>query len=111
MIELIELCRAKPQWLALARQDRATFLSQVGPLMEKMKAGGVEVSAWGYNEIETPHRAPYDFFAVFKFPDRPSLQRYMKTFESVGWYDYFEQVNVVGRVATADEVVGQLVQL
>ena len=79
--------------------------------MERLNREGVEIVAWGRNDEQTPERAPYDFFAVFKFPDDYAVADYEKVFRAGGWYDYFEQVNFGGEVETYGAVTDVLVNL
>lgn len=107
----IEACNPKASWLALDASARRAFLSPVGKLMERLDAEGVEIVAWGRNEEQTPERAPYDFFAVFEFPDSYGVADYEKIFRTAGWYDHFEQVNLAGEVETYGSVTDALVNL
>ena len=105
----IELCRASPAWLALPTEERQKFLSNVGPLMEQLKTSGTQIISWGYNDAQTPKRAKYDYFGVFKFPDEAAALRYERTFKNAGWYDYFEQVNVLGDDCQYNEILDRLI--
>jgi len=33
------------------------------------------------------------------------------TVEQAGWYNYFEQVNAKGKLATPEEIIGQIMNL
>ena len=83
-IVFIELCRAKNAWRSLSPGARKDFLSQVEPLMERLRHSGVEIVSWGPNTKATPERADYDFFGIFKFPDEASALRYERTFQRAG---------------------------
>ena len=107
----IEACKAKDAWLALDESARLAFLSPVSDLMTHLERHGVEIVAWGQNDQRTPIRAPYDFFAVFKFPDDYAIDDYEHAFRSAGWYDYFEQVNFSGDVQSYASVTKALVRL
>jgi hypothetical protein len=107
----VELCNARESWLALDQTARRAFLSPVGKLMGSLEEHGVEIVAWGRNEDQTPERAPYDFFAVFNFPNGEAARDYERLFRAAGWYDYFEQVNFAGEVETYGAVTEALVAL
>ena len=107
----IELCRARPAWRSLSKQARREFLSEVDPLMLRLKEQGVEIISWGVNDSTTPKRAAYDFFAIFRFPDEEAALRYERTFENSGWYEYFEQVNIMGADSTHKDVLEELIAL
>ena len=110
-IVFIELCRAKETWRLLPTPAREQFLSEVEPLMDRLRQGGVEIVSWGPNINVTPERADYDFFGIFKFPDEASALRYERTFQQAGWYEYFEQVNVMGMDSTPNAILRKLVNL
>ena len=103
-----EICRAKPAWLALSADERAAFLEPVGSVMRKLESQGANIVAWGFNDLHTPQRAPYDFFATIVFPDDETMLSYEQLFRRAGWYDYFEQVNIAGDIKTYSDVLDQL---
>ncbi len=107
----IEICRAKPSWLSLSETAREDFLDPVGSLMRRLESEGTKIIAWGFNDESTPKRAQYDFFAAFLFPDIEAAERYEKMFEAAGWYNYFEQVNVLGEVGSYGEILARLIKL
>ena len=107
----IEICSAKESWLALDETARRQFLSAVGPLMKRLEEEGVEIVAWGENSADTPERASFDYFGVFKFPDAAAVVRYESTFRAAGWYDYFEQVNICGDCESYETVLKRLAVL
>lgn len=86
-------------------------MSPVGYAMQQLDASGGEIVAWGANEQTTPERAPYDFVAVFKFPNAGSALNDEQVFRDAGWYDYFEQVNVMGNIESYERVLAMLIDL
>jgi haloalkane dehalogenase len=56
----------------------------------------VEVIGYGANDPDTDHRAPYDFFSVYRVPDTVTQREFEASIAASGWYQYFEQVNVSG---------------
>lgn len=107
----IEICRPKTSWLSLNKSAREDFLQPVGALMRRLESEGTEIIAWGFNDEDTPHRAKYDFFAALKFPNIEDAERYEKTFAAAGWYNYFEQINVLGEMESYSETLARLSNL
>ena len=107
----IEMCNAKQTWLDLAASERQAFLEPVEAVMEALTGNGAEIIAWSFNDLDTPHRAGYDFVAVFLFPSSEDALEYHDLFSAAGWYDYFEQVNVSGAVQDYLEINRQLARL
>ncbi|WP_372365696.1 DUF6616 family protein [Candidatus Uabimicrobium sp. HlEnr_7] len=107
----IELCNAKQSWLKLDEEKRKKFLAPVTNVMENLEASGAKIVAWGFNEVSTPQRAEYDFFAAIIFPDEPSALTYEQLFRKAGWYNYFEQVNVIGEMESYNLVLDRLCNL
>jgi hypothetical protein len=107
----IELWKEKESWRKLSQQDRGNYMNQLGPHIQNLMAGGVEIVCWGANDKSTANRADYDFFAVWKFPNQDMVEQFEKLVEGSGWYNYFEQVNLSGMATTPDEIIGQLITM
>ena len=108
---LIEIRNAKPSWIALDSDARDKFLSPVGSLMNKLAGEGAEIITWGLNDDATPKRAPYDFFGVFSFLYERAATEYEKVFEAAEWYDYFDQINIMGEMESYASVLRRLSDL
>ena len=111
MKSYIELWKAKAAWLNLSKEERGSFLSQLGPHIQDLAKKGVEIVSWGVNEDTTSHRAAYDFFAIWNMPDDEIVKEFENIVEGAGWYTYFEQVNACGLATTPQEVIGKLIEL
>tara|TARA_B110000037_G_C17036619_1_gene471898 strand:+ start:399 stop:734 length:336 start_codon:yes stop_codon:yes gene_type:complete len=107
----IELWKAKDAWKQLSKEDRGNYVGQIGPHIQNILGKGVEIVSWGSNENTTEHRADYDFFAVWNFPNQELLDEFEAIVEGAGWYDYFEQVNLSGESTTPEEIIGKMVNL
>lgn len=107
----VELWNARPEWLALSRQERGDYMQQVGNGMQELARAGIEVICWAANDPETPHRCGYQFVAVWKMPDDKAVRLFEETVEQAGWYDYFEQVNARGRLSSPEEIIGRILEL
>ncbi len=111
MIYGIEIWNAKQAWLDLSPNKRGEFMAQVGGAMEGMIADGIKILTWSFNDPATDEKAAYDYFALWSFPTQELADGFFSTVKGAGWYNYFEQVNLMGKEGTADEVIGALIQL
>ena len=107
----IELWRATDAWIVLSKNERANYLGLLAPAIQQLIDSGAEIVAWGENESTTFNRAPYDFFAVWKFPSAASIERFEKMVEGAGWYTYFDQVNIQGDVLAPQPVLDKMISI
>lgn len=107
----IELWKAKDAWKEMALEDRKNYVGAIGPVMQNLINRGVVIEAWGVNEDKSQYNAGFDFFGVTKFPTPELLAEFETIVEGAGWYNYFEQVNISGTVATPEEVIGKMLEL
>lgn len=111
MIYFIEIWNAKPTWHSLSTEERATYMNNVGAAIQDLLTKGVKVLTWSDNNSNTSYRANFDFFAIWTFPDQASADSFQQLVEGAGWYNYFEQQNLQGQEDTAQNVIGQLINL
>ncbi|MEO1450856.1 MAG: DUF6616 family protein [Bacteroidota bacterium] len=111
MIYFIELWNAKPEWLALSTEERAAYMGQIGPHIQGLIEKGTQVLTWSANNPATDRRSPYDYFAVWSFPDQTVANEFQALVQAAGWYNYFEQVNAMGQADSAEGIIGKLIQL
>lgn len=111
MIYFVELWNVKPAWQALSTEERADYMEKVGGAMQELSEQGVKVLSWSKNDDTTDRKSDYDYFAIWQFPDQKTADGFQQTVEGAGWYNYFEQVNLMGQENTAQEVIGHLIQL
>ncbi|MEL6592227.1 MAG: DUF6616 family protein [Bacteroidota bacterium] len=111
MIYFIEIWNATPAWHALSTEERADYMGQVGSHIQNLLDQGVKVLTWSNNDSATSHKAAYDYFAIWSFPTQELADGFQQLVEGAGWYNYFEQVNLMGKEDTAQGVIGQLIQL
>ena len=107
----IELWKATQAWIDLSKEERGNYMSQLGPAIQQLVESGVEIINWGAIDSNTYNKVDYDFFAVWKFPSQESAESFEKLVEGAGWYNYFRQVNAMGNPVTAEEVIGQLINM
>jgi len=106
----VELWNPRPEWLALSEKERGDYMQQVGAGMGELAAAGIEVVGWAVNDPDTSHRYGYQYLAVWKMPDASRVRLFEETVEQAGWYNYFEQVNARGTLATPEEVIGRIMK-
>lgn len=111
MITYIELWKAKQDWLDLSQEERGNYMTALGPAIQQLTENGVQILSWGKNEASTFARGDYDYFAVWSFPNQESAGQFEKMVEGAGWYNYFDQVNVMGNTDSPQAVIGQLIGL
>ena len=107
----IELWKATAAWLELSKEERGNYMSQLGPAIQHLVEQGAEILNWGVGDAGTYNKADYDFFAVWRFPSAEAAQNFEQLVVGAGWYNYFEQVNMMGDPTTPEEVIGKLINL
>lgn len=111
MITYIELWQAKQSWVNLSMEDRSNYLTALGPAIQQLLTDGVQILSWGINDGSTFHRADFDYFAVWSFPDEKAAVNFEKMVEAAGWYNYFDQVNARGATGTPQDVMAHMMSL
>ena len=111
MFTYIELWKAKQAWTDLSKEERTNYMTALGPAIQQLLENGVQIVSWGINETSTFSKADYDFFAVWTFPTREAAKGFEKLVEGAGWYDYFEQVNLMGTAGSPQDVIGKMIEL
>jgi hypothetical protein len=111
MIFFVEIWKEKARWQSLPREERSEYLNQIGNRLQQLQAKGVEILTWGQNHQRTPHRADYDFFGIYKFPDERAVQDYHKSLEKSGWFNYFEQINLATEGTPTADIVDSMIKL
>lgn len=111
MYTYIEVWNAKPAWRSLSQQQRQDYMSAVGGAVQEMAKQGIEAISWGFNDADTPHRANYDFFAVWNMPNKEAALAFEKAVNEAGWHEYFEQYNVRGETGTVEQVIGHHISM
>jgi hypothetical protein len=111
----VELWKARPEWLALSKEDRLDLFSEI--TLQWLNERGVNLVSPGdegtgssdaayvtllgsaINQAGPPHNTDYRWFAVWTVPDRRTIRLFEERVEQLGWwYDFFEQVNGWGKL-------------
>lgn len=111
MYMFVEKWKARPEWLALSQPERKEYVSKVEHAIEDLLKAGIEIVGFALNDSDTPYRADYRYFSVWKLPDKELVQKLEQAIEQSGWYQYFEQTNARGELIQPDAVLGDMVNL
>ena len=111
MYVLVELWSAKPKWLALSPDERAAFIEQVTAKMNTAVGDGLEALCWAENDVDTAHRAEYDYLGLWKMSDESMVRQFEDAIATTGWYDHFDQVNLRGKWSEPEDVLRKMILL
>ncbi|HLO92102.1 MAG TPA: DUF6616 family protein [Lentimicrobium sp.] len=111
MYLFIECWKAKQEWFDLSTENRAAYMSELGKGITGLLEAGVEIVSWGINSDDISNRSKYDYFGVWKFPDRNFAKQFELIIEQSGWYNYFDQVNLGGEICMPDIPIGHMIGL
>jgi hypothetical protein len=95
----VEMFKYNDNWTDATPEFRAGYVEEVGTVLGKdgpVVGLGIEIITYSFNEPTTAHRAPYDFFCVYRVPSEEVLRQLESMIEGSGWYEYFDQFNLGG---------------
>jgi len=96
--QLFEIWSQKPAWERLSANDQQAFidgiLGKVGSLMET----GLKLVASGFIDTELPNSLPFQYYAFWESDDLALVSQFAETLRDAGWFTYFDQLNIAGRV-------------
>jgi Family of unknown function (DUF6616) len=101
----IELYNFKPAWVEQGEEGRIAFAKGVTGAVDNLTSMGVEVLGYGMNDTETAHRSPYEFFCVYRVPNKEFQREFEAQVEAAGWYEFFEQINTSGEIVDHAEAL------
>ena len=108
----VEMWNARPEWLGLPQKERETFMANVDQwLGTVMDPENCFVYGTCVNDGDTAPRAAYTYLVVWKLKDKSFVKTITDGTSNVGWYKYFDQVNIGGELMTADGLVGAIMAL
>jgi hypothetical protein len=108
----VEMWNAKPEWLGLSDDERKTFMKDVDDwLGSVMDPDTCSVYGACVNDGDTAPRADYAYLVVWSLKDKSHVRTVADGTSRVGWYKYFDQVNIGGEKITPDDLVAALMTL
>jgi hypothetical protein len=82
---------ARPAWTALSVQERISFLDQLGPDMDRLRASGAVLIGAALRETRRLHRTDSYYVALWRMPEGESqIQTLDAILQAAGWNRYFE---------------------
>lgn len=79
--------------------------------MQTVLDAGAELVGAGAADPETSRDAGYDFYSIWKFPNRDVVRMFESGIEDDGWYRYFEQINASGELVELDALIQRVIEL
>jgi hypothetical protein len=110
MILYVELWKSKPAWRALDRAAREQFVAGLGPAIAELTGAGVELLGFACNDGDTPHRADYEWMALWRIPTAELARVFEEAVERSGFHDLFEQVNARGPLVAPEVALTDMVR-
>ena len=107
----IELWNAKSSWLALDATQRAAFMAKVDALLNELMSADIKLLACAMNDGRTAPRLDYRYVAVWQMTDISGPQKVADGTARIGWYEYFDQVNVGGPWIDAGPMIAEMMSL
>jgi len=111
MYLFIETWKPTQAWLHLTKEERTNYVTAVGEAIKQLTDAGVEIEGWGLNDDDTDKNNGFDYFAVWKFPNKELVKQFEAMVTAAGWYNYFEQLNCSGIITTPQQVLGHSINL
>jgi len=107
---VIEAWTPNAAWLALSREQRAEYISQVDEGMGELQAAGIEVVGWGFSD-EAARGIDHVAFSVWRCPTKEAAQQLRQAFADSAWYDFFDQLDFGGAVVDPEVVLQHHIDL
>lgn len=101
----VELWKLRPAWFELSQDEQKSWMNNLLAGLQEQFKSGVEPIGLAFNDADTPHSSGYDFFAVWKMPNKETARQFENFVEDSGLHEYFEQVNTRGEIANMEDVV------
>jgi hypothetical protein len=111
MYLFVELWKPKQAWLDLSTAERAAYFEPLGPVIGGLVEQGLDIIGWSINDAVTDMRGDYTYIGAYRMPNLEFAETFEKTVRSVGWYDYFEQINARGPLMAPPDVLGHSIGL
>jgi hypothetical protein len=111
MYVVVETWTAKQEFLAAPLKTKQELFAEIKAAMAEMAQVGIITLGWGSVDRSAGHSADYDWFAVWQAPNAELANAFLQGVERSGWYNWFEQVNVLGELRTVDAVAAEHIAL
>ena len=107
MFVIVELWKARPNWLAWSATERTAYLDRVAPAIRDLLADGGELVALGRANGGPSQAQDYDYWAIWRFSQVQQQHRFAETLAELGWHDYFEPVKVDVEGRALEEILAR----
>ncbi|WP_371596860.1 DUF6616 family protein [Streptomyces sp. NBC_00564] len=104
---VIETWTPKPAFFAADKETLDNLFTGMQEAIKQLEEIGVVTLGWGRVE-PAPHSTSYEWFAIWQAPSREGADVFLGGVESSGWYNYFEQTNLVGELRSVDAVSAEV---
>ncbi|MGL4859244.1 MAG: DUF6616 family protein [Enterobacteriaceae bacterium] len=108
---LTELYTVKPAWESLPSEQRQEYLQQIGAGLTQLLATGIEVLSMGEVERDHIYSASQQFYAIWRLPDKASIDTLLAAIDASGWHRYFTTINAAGSQQSIEGHLQQLVAI
>lgn len=107
----VVLWKAKDPWKNLSIEARDAYIGPLSSGIKQLLEEGVEVVSWGANDGSSFSNIDHDFFAIWKFSNEQVAKSFENMVAGTGWYNYFDQVNIMGDALSPQDVIGKMVEM
>jgi hypothetical protein len=107
----VELWNAKHEWLGLDAAGRSAFIDKVNALLSSLEGPDLKLLACTLNDGDTTPRVDYRYCAVWTMTDKSQVAKIANGTAGIGWYSYFDQVNIGGEQVGPDVLIGEMLSL
>lgn len=96
---LIELFRPRASWYRLSSEEKAAFFEKVKSSIERAVNDGAKL----HGPYMCRWSTEWQMFAFWEVQSLEDVEALARDAEDIGWYEYFEQSNIVGSKSTPEE--------
>jgi hypothetical protein len=108
---VVETWTPNLRFLQSPSEARAEVLHGVRTGIQQMAAAGIVPLGWGSIEPSHDHPSGYDWFAVWQLPAAELVEIFLGGVAASGWYEWFDQINIVGELRNPDSVLDEHLRL
>lgn len=107
----VEMWNAKHEWLSLDKAARQSFMNKVNELLGSLIGPDMKLTACALNDGDTTPRADFRYVAVWSMTDKSQVARVADGTARIGWYKYFNQVNIGGDAVGPEVLTNEMMGL